>query len=259
MSKLFKIELIKLKASLAFKITLIICIFLCVMNVAVYGVISNLDMGEDLIAIMGGISGYDIFFASVKDSSDCIMLATIVMCILIGGDFSDRTLQAQITAGYSRVKVVVARILSSMVVLFLFYFIYVAVMTIGTSLLCGFGCTFTISIFGEMISAFLMSYFMSVVMLSMYLLIIFIFKSVGPSIGVCMPLMLLGTSILSVIATINDKIYDIYMFTPLGQLTVIGDDTLLGLDYVKFFSVGIVFFAAMLAVIFVTFRKAELK
>lgn len=259
MSKLFKIELIKLKSSLAFKITILVCIFLCVSNVALYGVMANVDLVEGAEELFGSINGYGIFLTAVKDSSDCLMLATIVMCILIGGDFSGRTLQAQITAGFSRNKVVIARVLSSIVVLFIFCFFYVVVLTAGTTLLCGFGHEFNAGVLGEMILSFVMSFFMSTALLTMYLLIIFMFKSVGPSIGVCMPLMLLGTSVLSIVAAVSDTFNKIYMFTPLGQLSAIGDNTLEALDYVKFFSVGIVFGAVMVAIISAIFKKAELK
>lgn len=256
MSKLLQIEFAKIKKSLAFKITLIICALMCLMTVAIYTVVSNVSE-FDVLGI--SITGYDMFITCVTDSSDVLMLVTIVTCIMIGGDFSARTLQGQIVAGYSRTKIIISRLISSFVLMFVFSLVYTLIISGGITLLVGFGKEFTAKVAGEMILSYIMSLFMSYAIMTLYLLIIFIFKSVGPSLGITMPIMLVGTSIIQMLGIVSEMAEKIISFTPYGQLLVIGDFTLKGLDYVKFFTVGIVYMAVIVAIMIFTFRKAELK
>lgn len=104
---------------------------------------------------------------------------------------------------------------------------------------------------------------MSYAIMTLYLLIIFIFKSVGPSLGVTMPVMLVGTSIIQILASLNDITEKIVSFTPSGQLFVLKDisfDASFGaMGYFKFFAVGSVYVAIMITTVIFTFRKAELK
>lgn len=258
MSKLLKIEFKKIRKSLAFKATLIICAVMCIMNVGLYVIMSNIsDLGE-LLGEMG-ITGYGIFSSCMTQSTDAIMLTTIVLCIMIGGDFSARTLQSQIVAGYSRIQIVISRLISSFVILFIFDFVYTFILTGGISLFIGFGTEFTAKLFGEMVISFLMSIFMSYSIMTLYMLIVFIFKSVGPSIGITMPLMLIGTSVIQIFVQLNETAAKIFSFTPYGQMYVIGDFTLQAVDYFKFFSIGAVYIVAMTVIIILNFRKAELK
>ncbi|NLL92717.1 MAG: hypothetical protein GX225_01010 [Clostridiales bacterium] len=260
MSKLLKIEFMKIKSSLAFKVTLLVCLGLCLLSVAMYAFISNSQDTADMAAMMGmKISGYSMFMVSMTNSSDCIMLATIVICILIGSDFTARTLQTEISAGFSRTKIVLSRFISTTIILLIFIIVYSGTLLFGTSIFCGFGAEISAGLIGEMLLALFMNWFISVSMMSLYMLICFLFKSVGPSIGVTMPAMLIGTSILSVLAAIYEVAGKIYSFTPLGQMGVVGDTTLEALDYVKFFGVGIGFAAVMLVITVLTFRKSELK
>lgn len=258
MTRLLKIELKKIRSSLAFKVTLIICAVICIMNVGLYAIMSNISEIEELMGEMD-ITGYGIFNSLMTQSTDVVMLTTIVICIMIGGDFSARTLQSQIVAGYSRAQIIFSRLISSFVVLVIFDFVYTFISTGGISLFIGFGTEFTAKLFGEMVIAFLMNLFISYSIMTLYLLIVFIFRSVGPSIGITMPLMLIGTSVIQVFAQVNEIAAKVFSFTPYGQMFVIGDFTMEALDYVKFFSVGIVYMVIMTVIILLTFRKAELK
>lgn len=269
MSKLLKIEMMKLKTSLAFKITIIVCAAMCLMNVAVYAFIANLDKIIDVSAdeslesmqnIFGGmIDGRSLFNMAVSNPSDYMMMAVIVICIMVCGDFSARTLQAQIIAGFSRTKIFLSRLVSSLFILFVFFVIYVGLLTFGTGIFCGYGPEgLTGASLLTMLKQFTMSYVMSGSILTMYLLIVFCAKSIGPSIGICLPLMLIGTGIISAIGSINDTAYEIYLLTPFGQQSLVTAE-LDFLEYFKYFAVAIVFAAIMIFIAAKSFKKAEMK
>ncbi len=262
MSRLLKIEFIKIRKSLAFKVTLLICALMCLMDVGLYVVMSSFtNLAEEVLDM--SINGYTMFYSCVTNPSDILMLSTIVACIIIGGDFASRTLQSQIVAGYSRTQIVISRFISSFVLLFVFATVYTLIIFGGVTLFVGFGIPFTAKILGEMLVSFFMSVFMSYAIMTLYLLIIFIFKSVGPSLGVTMPVMLVGTSIIQILASLNDITGKIVSFTPSGQLFALKDisfDASFGaMGYFKFFAVGLVYVAIMITTVIFTFRKAELK
>ena len=101
--------------------------------------------------------------------------------------------------------------------------------------------------------------FVSFSMISMYQLIAFACKSVGISLGVCMPVLFLGTTALAATTLINDFFEELYTFTPFGQILEISNESLNAMGYVKFFGVNTVFAVIMMAIGILSFRKAELK
>lgn len=268
MSKLIKIELMKLKSSLAFKITIIVCALLSLMNVAIYGVIANIDKFIDvsendnvanISSVMGeSVNGIGIFRISVQDPSDYLMMAVIVIAICVCGDFSARTLQSQIIAGMKRSTIYVSRIISTIVVVFIFNVVETGILTIGTSVFCGFGEELTGKMAVQMIGEFGMCFFMTSCIAMMYLFIIFTMKSIGPSIGISLPILLIGTSLIGAIGAISDTAMKVYSFTPFGQQQLIGE-AFDALEYVKFFGVGITFAVIMVLIGMKLFSKAELK
>ena len=262
MLSLIKVEMIKLRSSFAFKIVLLVCVAICLISVASYIVMSNLDMSsldENQMLMMMQVTGYDIFMSVMTNNSDIILFATIIICILIGSDFSGRTLQAQITAGYSRTKIFLSRYISSCVAVLIVMIVYLLIMVGGTSIGCGFGVEINAELIKNMIIQIFMCMFVSFSMISMYQLIAFACKSVGISLGVCMPVLFLGTTALAATTLINDFFEKLYTFTPFGQILEIANESLDAMGYVKFFGVNTVFAVIMMAIGILSFRKAELK
>lgn len=256
MGKLFKIEMKKLYKSTAMRIMLIIVVVLSLISVASYAFIDS--MGNELVALTFKITGHDIYIALLQDNSDTILLITILMAILIGSDFSARTLQMQLSAGYSRMQIVVSRFLSSIVAFLILFALYMLCMVGGITAIFGFGLEVTGDIIGNLVLKTVMCVFMSFSMIALYMLICFLLKSTGSSIGVCLPFMLIGTSILQALAMAFKTCKFIIELTPFGQIMLIGED-LNNLEIVKFFAVGAVWIIGMILINHATFKNAELK
>lgn len=267
MGKLFKIEMKKLRKSTAMMVMLIVAASLSFLSVAIYGLVNMFT--DDILSIFGIINGYSMASSlTYSDSSDIMVMVVILMAVLIGGDFSARTLQTQVAAGYSRFQIIVSRFLSIMVAYLILYVVYFTITVVGTTLIFGFGDV-TGSMVGELVGNIFLGIIMAMTMLSMYMLFAFLLKSVGGTIGVCLPFMLIGTSIINMVSAISDVVYDIISFTPFGQsweLTMSGQSSILGVflgvesvDPVKFICVCVVWFVGFMGLTFLSFRKAELK
>ena len=268
MGKLFKIEMKKLRKSTAMMVMLIVAASLSVLSVAIYGLVNMFE--DDILMIFGMNSGYSMAQSLIySDSSDSMVMAVILMAVLIGGDFSARTLQAQVAAGFSRFQIIVSRFLSLVISYLIIYVVYFSITVIGTTIIFGFGDNVTGAMVGELIGQLFLGLLMAVTMLSMYMLFAFLLKSTGGTIGVCLPCMLIGTSILNGLAVVSEEVYTIISFTPFGQSMELSMEAqgsfvgmLLGFDGlnpVKFICVCIVWFAVFIGLTFLSFRKAELK
>lgn len=256
MGKLFRIEMKKLWKSTAMRVMVIVTIVLSLISVASYAFIEN--MADDYLGEMLGINGYAAMNALISDNSDSMLFAVLLIAILIGGDFSARTLQTQISAGYSRLHIIFSRFLSTMVAYIVFNLTYMLFFVGGVTIVLGFGESVTGELIGELLLQIFMSLLMSAAMLTIYMFFCFLLKSTGASIGVCLPFMLVGTSIIQVLSFAFEICKKIIELTPFGQIMLITSD-LDAVGYVKFFGVALVWIAGMLAVTFAAFRKAELK
>lgn len=260
MGKLFSIELKKLRKSTAMRVMLIVAAALSVLNVIVYGALDA--MAGELADMIGTTNGYSIALQLSRDSSDIMLIVVILMAVLVGGDFSARTLQTQVAAGYGRFQIIVSRFLSSALAYVILYAIYFGVTIAGVSLVLGFGENITGDMMGDLFLNLFLNFLIAMTMLAIYMFFAFLLKSTGATIGVSLPLMLMGTSILQIIVYISETVENVLSFTPFGQqIQLIEGGSVYGadIDVVRFVCVCVVWFVAFIACTYMSFRNAELK
>ncbi len=259
MGKLFKIEMKKLRKSTAMLVMLIITAALSLLNVGIYALIKI--FAEDLLMLFGEtISGYGMAMSMTADTSDVVLMVLILMAVLIGGDFSARTLQTQVAAGYSRFSIIISRYLTMIISYTILYVLYFSVTVLGITLLFGFGEHITSAMVGELLLNLLYSFLMAFTMLSLYMLFAFLVKSTGATIGICVPFMLFGTGIINMLSFVHEVVYDIISFTPFGQSSLLsGMLSFEEIDPLKFIGVCVVWFSIFTSLAYLSFRKSELK
>lgn len=258
MGKLFKIEMKKLRKSKAMLVLLIVSAALSLFNVGVYGLLKA--FAGDLLSIFGNVDGYNMAMKMTADTSDVVLMVLILMAVFIGGDFSTRTLQTQIAAGYSRFSILISRYITMIVSYVILYTIYFTITVVGITIMFGFGDNITSAMVGELLLNLLYSFLMAMTMLSLYMLFAFLVKSTGATIGICVPFMLIGVSIISMLSLINEVVYDIISFTPFGQSSLLGGMfELEPIVPLKFIGVCVVWFSIFTSLSYLSFRKSELK
>lgn len=261
MSRLIKVEIIKLTKSLAFKIIAGLIVLTVALNLGIYAAVKIMDIPEvtAILEATGGLEGYTTFKSLMASPSGDVMLFTVILlCILIGGDFSSKTLQGQIVAGYSRMKVSITRFITGMIVFGVFSFIYIGANTVGMSIMFGFGEKFTVSLFGEMVVRILLHILASAMMISLYWLIIMAMKNTGASIGVCLPTLLVGSTLIEMLALFFEKVGKIIDWTPFGAYSVPSEE-LLTENVVRLLVVSVLTLVFSIGLNYLTFKKAELK
>ncbi len=264
MGKLFKIEMKKLQKSTAMKVMVIVAAALGILGVAVYVLLDVL--AEGTLEGTLGLSGYNMAVTMSYGDSDVLLMVIILMAVLIGGDFSARTLQTQVAAGFGRFKIILSRFISGIIAYIILFVEYFVITVGGITIMYGWGEDMFSKVgmehLGEIAGNLGMTFVMAVTMWAIYMLFIFLLKNVGGSIGVCVPVMLFGTSILQTVMMLNEDAADVLSFTPFGQeyqfamsMYPVYDDV----NVTKFILVCVVWLAAFVALNFLTFRKSELK
>jgi len=262
MIRLMKIEIKKLSKSLAFKIIAGLIILTVVMNLGIYGMVKIIDMPEVNAALeMSGLtlSGNMMFRSLIASpSGDVMLFSVILLCILIGSDFSSKTLQGQITAGYSRMTVAVSRLFTGIIIFTFFTVVYVGANTIGMSIIFGFGEKFTAAVAGDMLGRFVVHLISSIALISIYWLIIMSVKSIGASIGICLPTLMVGVILLQTLSGLFKVAKKIIDWTPYG-IASIPAETLDASKIVRLLVVSVLTLVITIGINKITFDKAELK
>lgn len=265
MGRLFKIEMKKLQKSTAMKVMLIVAAGLGVLSVAINVLLDIL--AEGLVEEALGLSGYNMALTMSYGDTDMLLMVVIIMAVLIGGDFSARTLQTQVAAGYGRFKIIVSRFLSGIVAYVILYIEYCIICIGGITIFYGWGEDITskqgLEHLGEIGAQFGLGLLLSITFLAIYMLFMFLLKNVGGSIGVCVPTMLLVPGILQTVIMFNKDAAEVLSFTPIGQqyefaMSMYGKG-LADVDIVRFVVVCVVWLVAFIGLNFLTFRKSELK
>ncbi len=262
MMNLLKIEVVKLTKSLAFKIVTGLILLTVCMNLGIYAIVKIINMKEiiEMLEMMGtSLTGYSTFKSLMTSSSGDVMLFTVILlCILIGGDFSSKTLQGQIAAGHSRMKVSITRLFTGIMVFSIFTIIYIGANTIGMSIMFGFGEKFTLALFGELVARIVLHFYASAAVISIYWLIIMTMKHVGASIGVCLPLILVGSTLIEMLALFFEKVAKVIEWTPFGAYGVPSGELNVE-NVVRFLVVMTLTLIVTIGLNYISFRKAELK
>lgn len=265
MGKLFKIEMKKLQKSTAMKVMIIVAAGLGVLSVALNVLLDYL--AEGLVEMALGLSGVNMAEAMSYGDSDILLMVTILMAVLIGGDFSARTLQTQVAAGYGRFTIILSRFISGVISYTILYVEYCLIIIGGITIFYGWGEDITsnegLKHLGEIAAQFGLGYLLAITFLAIYMLFMFLLKNVGGSIGVCVPTMLFVPTILQTVMIFNDDAAEVMSFTPIGQqyeftMSVYGNG-LADVDIVRFILVCLVWLVAFIGLNFLTFRKSELK
>lgn len=258
MGKLFKIEMKKLRKSTAMKVMLVVALVLSLLNVGIYALIKVI--GGEITEIFGVVDGHSMIIMLTNDTSDIMLMVVILMAVLVGGDFSARTLQTQVAAGYSRFNILVSRYITMIISYAVLFVLYAGVIVAGITAVYGFGEGVTSVMIKELVFNIIYSFVLSLTMLSLYMLFIFLVKSTGAAIGICVPFMLFGVSIIQMLAFIGDIVEKVLSFTPFGQMGILsGMYVEKSIDPVKLFSVCGVWFLIFSSLSYLAFRKSELK
>ncbi len=257
MRNLLSIELLKLRKS---KATLIVFLILYGLSFLGTAIIYFISLGNDITNQAMGFTfdGYSSYVTAITGFQDCLIFTSILIAILIGGDFSSRTLQIQVAAGCKRFHIYLSRQLSMIIVFTFMAFTYILLNVFLTTILFGFGKELTVSLFLELFKGTLLSILNTVSILSFVVLLAFILKSIGAVLGIVLSFFMLGTSLLSLLSMNFELFEKVYSFTPLGQ-SVLYAGNFDSFEIIKSILISTISILISLLLGFIYFEKNELK
>ena len=196
------------------------------------------------------ITGGRAFVGSISDTS-LLFILSLFVSYFIGNDFSNRTIGNEIRIGYSRISVILSRVIIALPLAAFLYLFYAAPRAILTGLINGFGSEFTIY---EILIRTLLFSFQVMAVTSFVAFIMFWCKksSLGMMIGVCFTV--ITCNILRTVLSDNT----VFRLTSFYRIQM-------NIEAMTSWDIGISFLSALttllavLSVTYIVFRKTELK
>ena len=139
MRSLIKVNLYRLKNDTLFKVMLILCVALNLLSVGMGVMI--IEMAEQMEMINLMITGKSQFIASLSFASNMGLIIPIMLMIMASREYKYGLVRNKIIAGYSRVKIYFAGMISTLMIGLLVFIINSALSFICSSLVYGYGVT----------------------------------------------------------------------------------------------------------------------
>lgn len=173
---------------------------------------------DQLIALFDGMNKESLMASGSVASIELFVM--IIVCIFVGKDFSNGTMRLAISRGTSRVNAFFSK-WTSMAILVTAYSIFALVV-------CGILYSFkrgafTGQDFGILMRCFFLEWLVNLSTMSIFLMIAFLCRSSGSSLGVSIGLYIVLEIALSIISTVTELSggnTDWMMFMPLQQMSV---------------------------------------
>ncbi len=250
MLKLLTFEMTKLRFLKSFKVLILLSFLIGFLS---SGISSVLDSGQ-------GLSGHQTFFYQFADLRTLIFVfAGVFSGLFIGEDFNNRTIQSEISSGFSRFSILLSKTIVYMIGVCVLIIVQVVTNTISTSYINGFGNSLTLEVLSQMLRALFVFMYLACSCCMVYVATSFYLKNVGATIAINMLLLVVLDALFQVGAMISVTGMKIYEFTPFVQMVLSSLETVmsgqLGISILIGTASMIVFF--LLA--YNLFYKAELK
>ncbi len=184
----------------------------------------------------------------------------IIVCIFVGKDFSNGTVRLMVSRGTSRVHAFFSKWVSA-AILVTIYSVFALVMS---GILFSFKPTpFTGRDFGILMRCFSLEWLVNISTMSIFMMIAFLCRSSGSSLGMSIGFYVVLDIVLSVIATvlqISGGNMDWLMFLPLQQMTIASSSATLGTtELCAVIIMPFVYIAASIGIGLATFLKRDIK
>lgn len=243
MINLFKLEVYKLKRNKSF--LLIAC---AVIIFEVFYVINN-----------GSLVGIEAFKHSMYDVSTTMLLGAILTGLFVGNDFTTRIINQEVTAGHSRLKILISKSVIFYCSVEVITILYPITSVCINTAFNGWGEEFTAFTLLYIIRTVLLRFIIDAGCTSLWVLIAFLFKDIGKTIGVSVIMFIVGIGVLTALSEKSSIAKFIYSLTANSQARVIVNEVLTSYNIMWTCIVNLLMFFVFMSMSYIVFRRAELK
>ncbi len=240
MINLFKSEFMKLYKSSSLKIIILL------------GIAMSLIFH---LTVVTHVTGYNALVGSMQDTPLVMLLAGIFAGLFIGNDFSNRTIQSEISLGYTRFKVFLSKSIVFLIGSCIIILIYPITSIIICNITNGFGEIINYNIIKDIIRMVLLFLIVNCGTLSVCVIVGFTVRNVGASIGSSIGILIIGSVIID---AISNK-YNFNKFTTVGWSKLILIPNMTIIEILQALIVSGVTLIISLFVAYLIFKKADLK
>lgn len=191
MINILKAEFKKFFKTKTFIILTIITIIFPLFTTGMYKILDSMLSSDDPIGLESLVNALQIFKNSFSPMQNYGLILLIFILVLLINDFTQNTIRNKLIAGYDRTKVFLSAAIFSLTIMFVAITIYAFLNYFLTGFLISFGDVKTI----EIVEAYAYNITSLLVVYSFLILIGFIFKRLGATLGI-----VLGTLFLVMIA-----------------------------------------------------------
>lgn len=257
MHNTIRCELFKLFRSKTFWITFAVMAVLGVVMIP-YAVSSSRIYIE--AGMEDQVNGVSDFLSCLSDFSLVMVIGAILAGNFICGDFENRLMQSGISAGSSRLILLLGKSAVYFLAVLIVSIPYPLISLIHMSIRYGFGTAVTISSVLKLLAIFIGSAITNMALLGFCILLSFWLQKSGVVIGVGIAVLLIGGSLLFSAADMSPTIAKIVEYTPfgLGQAITAAIDVT-AWELIRVLVISFIYIAILLGTSYGIFRKAELK
>lgn len=253
MNNLLAVERYKIKHSKGFKVMICLSAFCGVISAIFFSFATQIGSGVSL-------SGYEAFYAIFSDlRSFGLIFAGVFSGIFIGEDFSCRAFQAKIALGNSRFSILMSKTVVYLIGLVFMICTWQLVVTVGVTLINGFGVPMTfLTIFNMIRATFMFSFHLCVCSMLCVLTSIMI-KSKGTIMAVNILLLLIVDGLFQVFSMLHEIGFEVYSKTPLIHALLFSAPNVLISDMISSLVMGFTVMTLLFLGALMMFKHVEFK
>ena len=241
MNNLIKVEYLKLKSSLPFKMLLLAQVVICLLFITI---------GLTDPSVDAEVSGFEAFHMNLGQVEQNCLILSIFAGTFICSDISTKLMQLSITVGNKRKDIFISKILWFLVGAVILLSIMPIIMTSTYTIAYGFGEPITLELVLLLIKRYLAYLFLNISLSSRAILIAYMFKSVvGATIGA-----LVGT--LSVVVMTQGAGLNGLKYTVFGLARTV-DTLTLNSEFVLAILSSVAYFMFFIFISYCVLKKSE--
>lgn len=250
MYNLIKLEFYKLRKQSLFKMLL-----LAVIGISVFSAFSEMRILETEGLIGSGKAGY----ANAFKDMFMLFISAIFAGFYIGSDFSNKTIQSQISQGHKRLEVIIAK---SVVFFFgtsIIMLLYPVTASVVQTFTYGWGEPFVVASVAYILRVAALGIILNIGTTSIFILFAFLCRDISKTICICLAFPVLISAISATLGNAVPVIGNILRFTTLAQLgNIVGDAILPSTVFTVVFSATVTVIV-IISLSNALFARAEIK
>ncbi len=235
--------------------------FLLILAIAAILGIITIFLNESLGSThkVSTITGNAAIISGFSNMSVSLIFCSIFLSNHVGKEFSNRTLSMAITRGFTRREIFISKCISYILFSICLMLMYPSVLTIGTTILHGWGTVITKKVVIDLLMRCFIFILSNISLLTLCVCIEFFVNSNTAALILNIVLIGIGTQILVGISERIEWLNMILKFTPFGRIGLISNNIMNSWEFVYALIVSLIFGFIILCITYRFFSRKDME